>query len=62
MMDTAGDAIAIVESKLPRSMLHLASIIFLLGREQTVELATYDDRLLAANALGIFSALLHRQA
>ena len=61
-MDTAGDAIAMVESKLPGSMLHLASIIFLLGRGQTVELATYDDRLLAANALGIPSAPLHRQA
>jgi hypothetical protein len=28
--------------------LHLASIAFLLGRGQTVELASYDDRLLAA--------------
>ena len=28
--------------------LHLASIVFLLGRSQTVELASYDDRLLAA--------------
>jgi hypothetical protein len=28
--------------------LHLASIAFLIGRGQTVELATYDDRLLAA--------------
>jgi hypothetical protein len=28
--------------------LHLASIIFLLGRGQTVELASYDDRLVAA--------------
>lgn len=27
---------------------HLASIIFLLGRGQTVELASYDDRLVAA--------------
>ena len=28
--------------------LHLASIAFLIGRGQTVELASYDDRLLAA--------------
>jgi hypothetical protein len=28
--------------------LHLASITFLLGRGQTVELASYDDRLVAA--------------
>ena len=28
--------------------LHLASVAFLLGRGQSVELATYDDRLLAA--------------
>ena len=28
--------------------LHLASIVFLLGRGQTVELASYDDRLVAA--------------
>jgi hypothetical protein len=28
--------------------LHLASIEFLRGRGQTIELATYDDRLLAA--------------
>jgi len=28
--------------------LHLASMTFLLGRGQTVELASYDDRLLAA--------------
>ena len=34
--------------------LHLASIAFLLGRGQTVELATYDERLLAAaQALGV---------
>jgi hypothetical protein len=34
--------------------LHLASITFLLGRGQTVELAAYDNRLLAAaQALGI---------
>ena len=34
--------------------LHLASIIFLLGRGQTVELASYDDRLVvAAKALAI---------
>jgi len=34
--------------------LHLASIAFLLGRGQTVELASYDDRLLAsAQALGV---------
>jgi predicted nucleic acid-binding protein len=33
---------------------HLASLEFLRGRGQTVELATYDDRLLgAARALGI---------
>lgn len=34
--------------------LHLASVAFLLGRGQSVELATYDDRLLvAAQALRI---------
>lgn len=34
--------------------LHLASIEFLRGREQSVELASYDDRLVtAARALGI---------
>jgi hypothetical protein len=34
--------------------LHLASLEFLRGREQTVELASYDDRLAtAARALGI---------
>ena len=39
--------------------LHLASIAFLLGRGQTVELASYDDRLLAAaQALGIPIAAL----
>ena len=39
--------------------LHLASIAFLLERGQTVELASYDDRLLsAAQALGIPLAAL----
>ncbi|HUU26140.1 MAG TPA: hypothetical protein VMW68_11335, partial [Methyloceanibacter sp.] len=39
--------------------LHLASIAFLLGRGQTVELASYDDRLLAAaQALGVPLAAL----
>jgi hypothetical protein len=39
--------------------LHLASIAFLLGRGQTVELASYDDRLLAAaQALGVPIAAL----
>jgi hypothetical protein len=34
--------------------LHLASIEFLRGRGQTIELASYDDRLtVAARALGI---------
>jgi hypothetical protein len=34
--------------------LHLASITFLLGRGQTVELASYDNRLVAAaQALGV---------
>jgi hypothetical protein len=34
--------------------LHLASVAFLVGRDQTVGLASYDDRLLAAaQALGI---------
>ena len=34
--------------------LHLASAIFLLGRSQQIQLATYDDRLLrAATAVGI---------
>ena len=39
--------------------LHLASIAFLLGRGQTVELASYDDYLLAAaQALGVPIAAL----
>ena len=39
--------------------LHLASIVFLLGRGQTVELASYDDRLLsAARALGVQPAAI----
>jgi len=39
--------------------LHLASIAFLLGHGQTVELASYDDRLLAAaQALGVPLAAL----
>jgi uncharacterized protein len=39
--------------------LHLASITFLLGRGQTVELASYDNRLIAAaQALGVPIALL----
>ena len=39
--------------------LHLASIAFLLGHGQTVELASYDDRLVAAaQALGIPIAAL----
>jgi len=39
--------------------LHLASIAFLRGRGQTVELASYDDRLLAAaRGLGIPIAAL----
>jgi hypothetical protein len=39
--------------------LHLASITFLLGRGQTVELASYDDRLIAAaQALDVPIALL----
>ena len=39
--------------------LHLASITFLLGCGQTVELASYDERLLAAaQALGISLAAL----
>jgi len=34
--------------------LHLASIEFLRGRGQTIELASYDDRLIAAaRALGV---------
>lgn len=34
--------------------LHLVSITFLLGRGQTVELASYDNRLIAAaQALGV---------
>jgi hypothetical protein len=39
--------------------LHLASITFLLGRGQIVELASYDDRLVvAAQALGVPIAAL----
>lgn len=39
--------------------LHLASIMFLLGRGQKVELASYDDRLMvAARALGVQIAAL----
>jgi uncharacterized protein len=39
--------------------LHLASIAFLLGRDQRVELASYDDRLCAAaQALGVPLAAL----
>ena len=39
--------------------LHLASIAFLLGHGQTVELASYDDRLVAAaQALGVPLAAL----
>ena len=39
--------------------LHLASIAFLLGRGQRVELASYDDRLCAAaQALGVSLATL----
>jgi hypothetical protein len=39
--------------------LHLASIAFLLGRGQRVELASYDDRLIAAaQALGVPIAAL----
>jgi hypothetical protein len=39
--------------------LHLASIAFLLGRGQKVELASYDDRFVAAaQALGVPIAAL----
>jgi hypothetical protein len=39
--------------------LHLGSITFLLRRDQTIELASYDDRLVAAaQALGIPIAAL----